>query len=377
MTIAPLDLILLLGSLQGFILATLLWVNQKGHRLSNRLLAVLIGLMALMSLAVGMPVTHRWVGFALEMLPFIMAMPMGPLIYFYTKSVLDPSFRLGVAERRQFYPVVLDWGSRFVGWVFVGGLLLGFFRQAQGPSFGAVMDEYNTYVDIPRWISMMVYLLITRRFLNQHRPTEADVRQPTWRWLRQFVAIFLFFQLIWLVHLVPYIMPALRGPLLDAFGWYPLYIPIAVMIYWLGIKGYLHARSSPVDVPGRKVSPTTIPSETAEKTIAALTHAMQTDELYLDPELTVEKVGRHVQLPPKTISFVLNQHCQKSFNAFVNEYRIEAVKRRLTSRASKHLTLTGIAFECGFNSQATFQRAFRQVTGTSPKEYVGQQAAAS
>ncbi len=375
MTIAPLDLILLLGSLQGFILATLLWINPKGRRLSNRLLSVLIGLMALMSLAVGMPVTHRWVGFALEMLPFIMAMPLGPLIYFYTKSVLDPSFRLGVAERRQFYPVVLDWGSRLVGWVFVGGLLLGFFRQAQGPSFGAVMDEYNTYVDIPRWISMMVYLLITRRFLSQHRPADADSQQPTWRWMRQFVTIFSSFQLIWLVHLVPYIMPTLRGPLLDTFGWYPLYIPIAFMIYWLGIKGYLHTRTSPADGPGRKVSTTTIPGEMAEKAITLLTHAMQTDELYLDPELTVEKVGRHVQLPPKTISFVLNQHCQKSFNVFVNEYRIEAVKLRLTDRASNRLTLTGIAFECGFNSQATFQRAFRQATGTSPKEYVGQQAA--
>ena len=136
MTIAPLDLILLLGSLQGFILATLLWVSQKGRRLSNRLLAALIGLMASMSLAVGMPITHRWVGFALEMLPVIMAMPLGPLIYFYTKSVLDPAFRLGIGERRQFYPVVLDWGSRFVGWVFIGGLLLGFFRQEQGSAFG-------------------------------------------------------------------------------------------------------------------------------------------------------------------------------------------------------------------------------------------------
>ena len=34
-----------------------------------------------------------------------------------------------------------------------------------------------------------------------------------------------------------------------------------------------------------------------------------------------------------------------------------------------HLTITGIAFESGFNSQATFQRTFRQMTGQSPREY--------
>ena len=161
--------------------------------------------------------------------------------------------------------------------------------------------------------------------------------------------------------------------LLDQFGWYPIYIPIAIMIYWLGLKGYLHSRNSPVYVVPGKTNATLLPTETVDKAIGLLTSAMQTDKLYLDPELTVEKVGRHVQLPPKTVSFVLNQHRQKSFNTFVNEYRIEAVKHRLTDPASEHLTLTGIAFECGFNSQATFQRAFRQATGQSPKEFAGQQ----
>lgn len=378
MTIAPLDLILLLGSLQGFILATLLWINQKGNRLSNRLLAALIGLLALMSLAVGIPVANRWVIFALDLFPFFMVMPLGPLIYFYAKSLLDSAFRLGRTERLHFYPVVLDWGAKLIGWVFISGLLLGFFQQEQGPTWGRIMNDYETYADIPRWLSMTIYLLLTKQFLNQHQRTDdAESQQPTVQWLRQFINVFLVFQGIWLVHLVPYIIPALRGPLLDTFGWYPVYIPIAILIYWLGLKGYLYARNSPVNVVNRKVSVTPVPTETVERAVHLLTTAMATDKLYLDPELTVEKVGRHMQLPPKTVSFVLNQHLQKSFNTFVNEYRVEAVKGQLTNSANEHLTLTGIAFECGFNSQATFQRAFRQMTGVSPKEYMGRQAAES
>ena len=374
MTIAPLDLILLLGSGQGFILATLLWTNRKGHRLSNRLLAALIGLLALMSLAVGIPVANKWVGLLLDVLPLIMVMPLGPLIYFYIKSVLDPTFRLGTAERRHFYPVVLDWGSNLIIWVFIGGLFAGFFRQEQGPAWGHVKNEYDTYTDIPRWLSTAIYLLLTRQLLKRYTSTDnTGKQQQNLRWLWQFVNVFLVFQGIWLVHLVPYSIPALRGDLLDQFGWYPIYIPIAVMIYWLGLKGYLHARNSPVDAMVHKVSTTSMPAESVEKTIGLLTNAMQIEQLYLDPELTVEKVGRHVQLPPKTVSFVLNQHCRKSFSTFVNEYRIAAVKHRLTDPASDRLTLTGVAFECGFNSQATFQRTFRQMTGVSPKEFAGRQ----
>ncbi|MBC7922112.1 MAG: helix-turn-helix transcriptional regulator [Ferruginibacter sp.] len=327
-----------------------------------------------MSLAVGIPVTNRWMSHALELLPLIMVMPLGPLILFYTKSVLDPAFRIGRTERLQFYPVVLDWGANLMGWIFIGGALLGFFRPEEGPAWGNVMDEYNAYVDIPRWLSVTFYLFLTKRLFGQLPPAapDSEAGQQRRRWLRQFINAFLIFQTIWLLFMVPYIVPGWRGPLLDRLGWYPVYIPIAILIYWLGLKGYLHARNSPVAAVVRKVSAAFISAETVEKAVRLLTNAMQTDKLYLDPELTVEKVSRHVQLPPKTVSLVINQHLQKSFSAFVNGYRIEAVKQQLTNPANGHLTLTGIAFACGFNSQATFQRAFRQMTGVTPKEYAGQ-----
>ncbi|UFH54782.1 AraC family transcriptional regulator [Spirosoma sp. KNUC1025] len=374
MTISPFSLILLLGAIQGFILATLIWVNQKGNRLANRLLATLIGLLALMSFSVGIPTSNRFVSLFMELVPMIMAMPIGPLIFFYTQSALDSSFRLGKKERRHFYPVVLDWGAKLIGWVFVIGLLLGVFSQKEGSHWGYVMDEYNTYVDIPRWLSVTVYLFLSMKFLNRYRASVTSAeQQKNVKWLRQFVNAFLIFQCIWLIHLVPYIIPSSREPLLDRFGWYPIYIPIAILIYWLGLRGYFHTRTATSTSQFQKPAGTELPTETVKQVTRALSEAMALDQLFLDPELTVEKVGQHTRLAPKLISAVLNQHLRKNFNGFINEYRVEAVKQRLTNPAYEHLTLTGIAFECGFNSQATFQRTFKQLTGVSPGEYVAQQ----
>ncbi|GAB3687358.1 hypothetical protein GCM10027592_00780 [Spirosoma flavus] len=374
MTISPFDIILLLGTVQGFILATLLWTNKKGRQLSNRLLATLIGLLAMMSLAVGFPQTNRLVGLTFELLPFIMAMPIGPLIYFYSQSMLDASFQLGKRERRHFYPVILDMGAKIIGWVFIAGLILGFFEQKSGPFWGYVMDEYNAYVDIPRWASVTIYLFLTRRFLNRYETSVSSANYPQLRWLRQFVLVFLVFQTIWLIHLIPYIYPASRYPLLDLFGWYPIYIPITILIYWLGLKGYLHTRTENVAQPAPKPAGAELPENTVNQVADTLRKAMVTDRLFLDPELTVEKVGQHTQLPPKLISAVLNQHLHKGFNSFINEYRIREVTLRLIDPAYERLTLTGIAFDCGFNSQATFQRTFKQLTGVSPKEYLSQHA---
>lgn len=372
MTIAPLDLLLLLGSLQGVILATILWFSRKGNRLSNRLLAGLLGLLALMSWAVGTPIPNPFVSLLTDVVPFINVMPLGPLIFFYAKSVIDPQFRLGRAERLHFCPVVLDWGGTLIAWTFLVGVTLGVFSPQDRPTWERIVTEYNTYVDIPRWMSVAVYLLLARRWLNRQQPTSQDpeaLRLPhAIRWLRQFLNVFLVFQVLWLVHLVPYIVPATRAALLQQFGWYPIYIPIAFLIYWLGLKGYLHARSEVAVATLRKTAPPTLPPEVAVVMVERLRHAMEADRLFLDTELTVEKVGKHLGIAPKIISSVLNGHLRKSFNTFINEYRVEAVKQRLTD-PTPALTLTGTAFECGFNSQATFQRTFRQQTGLSPTEY--------
>lgn len=371
MTIAPLDLILLLGSLQGLILATLLWVNNKGRQLANRLLACLIGSLALMSFAVGVPITGRWISLAIDLLPFFLVMPIGPLIYFYTRSVLDPTFHVDKAERRHFYLIILDVGAPIIGWTYISGVFLGLLPPKNGSSWGHVMDEYNTYVDIPRWISVTVYLFLTKNWLKTYTDESASAAHQK-RWLGQFVNGFLIFQSIWLLFMIPYIIPSLRDPLLDRLGWYPVYIPISILIYWLGLRGYLQTRSEPPAQVSTKSPATELSVQTVQQVTDALAKAMNQDRLYLDPELTTDKLGLHLQLNAKLMSAVLNQHIGKNFNAYINEYRIDEVKRRLLDTTYEHLTLTGIAFDCGFNSQATFQRTFKQVTGTSPREFVAQ-----
>ncbi|MFN7793835.1 MAG: helix-turn-helix domain-containing protein, partial [Cyclobacteriaceae bacterium] len=183
-------------------------------------------------------------------------------------------------------------------------------------------------------------------------------------WPKQFLISFTIFQSIWLLHLVPYLIPSLSDALLDWVGWYPVYIPLTVMVYWLGFNGYLKARTS--------VSAKNIDTETIQKTLAVLEKVVHQDRLFLNPELTLSHVVKATGIPQKTISAVLNQHAGKSFNEFVNQYRIEELKKRLL-KSQSHLTITGIAFECGFNSQATFQRTFKQFTGVSPTEFLAQQ----
>jgi len=54
----------------------------------------------------------------------------------------------------------------------------------------------------------------------------------------------------------------------------------------------------------------------------------------------------------------------------LSTYRVDAVKDMLSKNAQRNLSLLGIAYECGFNSKATFNRVFKKITGNSPTDYL-------
>ena len=386
------NMIILLGILQGYILCALLYFSKKGNKTSNRLLATLILLMTLA--CTNLYMTEAWyaksqvVRIIEQVFPFVMAMPMGPLIYFYIQSLITPDFTLTKEQKWHFSPVILDWVSTIAVWIFLAGLLMGLVQQEDGPRWGHFVDSYNTYSDIPRWLSITLYLVLAKRYLRQavtRNSAEAiQISAVQRKWIHLFLNSFLAFQGIWFIFLIPYIIPSTRGPLLDTMSYYPIYIPLAILIYGLGLKGYLYVHA--IAIPSinkdsaspngpHKLPVSTLSFSDAEVAtyISVLKKSMEVDKLYLEPSLNVNAVSAHTGMAQKTVSFILNNHLNKSFNEFVNEYRVEEVKKRLLEKGNEHLTISGIALECGFNSQATFQRVFKNSTGITPKEYVSLQ----
>jgi len=172
-----------------------------------------------------------------------------------------------------------------------------------------------------------------------------------------------------LVYLVPYVIPAYTDKMLDTFDWYPLYIPMAILIYWLGIKGYIisQQQANPQKKPG--VNNSNLSPDLIRRVIAVLTNAMEINKEFLNPNLSLAMLAENTGFAQKTISAVLNQHLHKSFNEFINRYRIDEFKERIQLPESNNLTIAGVALECGFSSQATFQRTFKELVGKAPSEF--------
>jgi AraC-like DNA-binding protein len=95
---------------------------------------------------------------------------------------------------------------------------------------------------------------------------------------------------------------------------------------------------------------------------------VEDEKLFLNEELTIADLANKIGYSTKTISYTINNGLNKSFSLFINEYRVNLFKERRASGKFNHLSIMGLAYDCGFNSKSTFNRIYKEITGTSPKE---------
>src|SRR5450755_4891524 len=174
--------LILLGALQGFILSGLLFYSKTSGQ-SNRILAILIFLMSLASLNLYITDTdwfnHSQILIILwNIVPMVVVMPIGPLIYFYIRSFSDPGFVFKRENLIHFIPVIIDLVPKLTAIIYLSGLALKWFPKNDAP-WGLFIDQYNVYSDIPRWLSVSIYVWVANKYLK-------TLSHPI-PWLTQFV----------------------------------------------------------------------------------------------------------------------------------------------------------------------------------------------
>lgn len=101
-----------------------------------------------------------------------------------------------------------------------------------------------------------------------------------------------------------------------------------------------------------------------------LKQMLERDKLYLNAELSLKIVTDLLNTNTKYLSQVVNHQAGLNFQQFINLYRVEEAKRKIVNDSLSNLTLYGIALQCGFKNKSTFYKVFKEITGSTPKDFV-------
>lgn len=95
--------------------------------------------------------------------------------------------------------------------------------------------------------------------------------------------------------------------------------------------------------------------------------AVRPEKPYLAEGLTLAKVADEIGINPRSLSRVLNDIYEMNFNAWINNLRIEEVKRLIDAGTGK--SMTDLAVMAGFTDLSAMYRIFKRITGMTPSMY--------
>jgi putative ABC transport system permease protein len=311
----------------GLNFALLLWFTRRSNQAANRFLALAICCVVswlVWLLCTDMRPDSRF--------PFLLA--LGPLIYFYVLKITYPEFKIRLKDLLHFGPLLLALGFRVLP--------------------GAAV------------VSVSIYLLLSHRliahFYARLEFTGGDRYRQELRWLQHLISGFGVGWLLWIPFTVAADYYHLGTPVYQ-----PLYLLTGAMTIWMAATAFSRPEARIPAAAPSFLKPA-LPADLKRKG-AWLKKVMQTNFYYRDMELSLGSLAEKLDLNPHELSRIVNTVLKKSFNDFINEYRVADVIRRMQDPANDHLTLLGIAYESGFNSKTSFNRIFKQMTGKNPEDY--------
>ncbi|WP_298150522.1 AraC family transcriptional regulator [Flavobacterium sp.] len=373
--------ILLIFFSQGIIFSYLLFRRSASqNRYADKLLGIFIVLCALYILP--------WMlGFAgwyfvqpyrdiMFYLPLQQLFLLGPLMYFYTCSQLDVSFKIVRKNFIHFIPAAMYLAYAFIVWVLDKIILGRYYFYADGHD-----KDLDSWYQLLGLFSMSIYgFMSMKKYLGYRRTIFNSVSFAdtiTFAWVKKYLFAFLAMQAIRIIFFVLY--PEWGN--FSAKGWY--YLSFSILFYYIAIHALLNNVKSiaPVKLteegeplPLRKGQEENQPADNLqfESWKLRISSFIEQHRSYENPELTLADLARDLQTNPTTLSKVINKAYGMNFNDFINNLRIEAFKQQLNLKVYEKHTLLAIAFDCGFNSKTTFNRAFKKNTSLTPKSYVAE-----
>jgi len=248
-------------------------------------------------------------GFTVAFLP-----ALGPLLFFYTRKLIASDQQFRRKDLLHFCPI-----------------LAGYWMPTWLALFGVIIYLYLSH-------------RLIQHFYDRLRPVLMDRPRFAFRQLERILLVLGLLCLLWLFN--------------ELFSF-------AVAFVLIGMATEVMLKPDNSELLPTPVTDTWDAKEKGRR----LKEAVAARRLYEDADLTLATLAVELGLHPHDLSKILNQGLKKNFSDFINEFRVREVARKMKDPAYDKLTLLGIAYESGFNSQSTFHRVFKELTGKTPADY--------
>ena len=373
------NIIILMGIIQGIIFGLVILFNKKYYSKTNSFLAYT-------SFSLSFSNLQYWIidSNLEDLFPFLgwFRIPCEfliiPMFYLFVNKYL------GVNVKKEIKISLLI--PFFIDFLFQISISLDqLFFENKFISFKFI-DTYMTIEEISSnsysLFLIILTLLIVKNFEHRNNVFKIEFVKQKTKWLKQILIIGLSACVIWIAEI--YLMQDItidgKNTDVSLSIYYPIWMIISIIIYWLSYVGLfqsnLHVER--IEIRNKIISEKNdimyYVDETKKKNKGLKQEKKFTEfqdiisKNYMNPNLNLNEVSLMLNISSNYLSQIISNN-NISFNDYLNSVRVENVKLKLNDSNYSNYTITSIGLESGFNSNASFYRAFRKHTGISPTTF--------
>lgn len=373
-------ILLIIGAFQAFFMGALLF-SKKGRAVNDSILTALFLVYGLTMILAYLEVYNRSNNFPLPMLihtsvPLILL--HGPLLWLYVRSLTGQNYTFKKLYLLHFLPFLLVFSRLFFS-VYI--------LPAEQKILNETSEVFRTDIMFPVTIGLIALstqgyniwgLFMLRDYRKGIKSWFSRVEHIDHHWLQfLLVSAVIFYALISLLYILDYALGLMSYDALQIMGYSFATLFILVLGFYGYRKGNLFASPGiAIDLQQAAMQqPNNAALEEGEQLfVQKLLDTMREKKTYLDPDLTLGLLARDLKVSPDYLSAILNGRLNRNFFDFINHYRVEEFKVRCRMPAYANQKLLALAWDCGFNSKATFNRVFKKATGLTPGQFQRQVA---
>lgn len=350
------EILLWIGFAQSLFSATLFLFVKKEKSLANNILSAWLFFFALEFLTSAVDLSR---GTNHLTNPFLI---FNPLLYFYAKSLINPRLKLNWWQLWHILPYLF--------------IKIGAFAEG-------VQLDYNDFYIINRdtWFNLIYSIVSVVSFFGYSGFSLAMVHRYRINLRNEFSTINSKITLGWLLIVIILYMSFMVAAymlgiikLISSIETFPVVVTYSFllgMIYIFSFYGLLQQQLYSQDIANNKekYKNPRLSREAVGEELEKLKEYFLEEKPYLDSELSIYILSQRMKLSRHTLTEVLNVGAGKNFYQFVNEYRVDEVKRKLKDTRYTKYSIDAIGIECGFKSKSSFYEVFKKYTGLTPTQF--------
>lgn len=352
------NVIILLGAIQGLILCIYLLLFKKAPKISKRAFALFLFSLAYINLYYALLDIDFFVLFRpLHIIPYPAKWLIGPALWVYVKSLL-PSDKS--RQRKEWF---LFLPAFFINLPYFYWFGIAWKESSYRIVRVVIESNFFRYNEVFSVLFNMLILFYLLAWIDNQRKRHAYSTKNDHRF-RILNAILIICLTIFFLNLELVAIDLLSHDGQETRSWYySLWILHTLFIYGIGFLGFSQTGSllQSINKQPEKVGNPPL--------VRALNELMQTEKLYLNPELRIADIALQLESSPRELSRQINSSLNCNFSTYVNRFRIAEVKEKLLSEDFEKFTLQHLAQEAGFKSKSSFHESFKAETGMTPSAF--------